>query len=446
MPHRAAEVVEVALQKYGRRSDLLLSLGIVQSRLGNNAEVITALNEIPVDDGTNSVILFHAGSLLTVAGDEKSAFRIFEYLMQQRDHCRAALWIAQRNETLKCFDAAIEAYCRVFLLGGKASWDKVIRSLEQCSQETASKAATCFAEAKFNYPDPQHFFKMLSLLEAKRGRKDASEQAIRNATESSFKNGDNPVVFNSNCEPIKPTFLIIGAMKCGTTTLFDLLKQHPLWLEPLEKEMQFFQFLHLDDNWYLNHFPRIENSQGFFTGDASPGYYIYDVHQRIRQLLPEVKLLFIEREPVARAISHVHHNNRQGIYAHDVSAVVARIDFLEQSILDDPAGAEKMLVETIANEEPYNSYLIMGLYELFLRRWKRLFGEDKILTLNLEELTESPQLVMDRVFKFLEVPPAKVELALANKGSYSTKDPKTMEVMERLRRFYDVVNEQTVER
>ena len=445
-PQQAAAVVDAAMKKYGHRSDLLMSYGKVHSRLGNNEKVIAALNEIPVSDETDSVILFDAASMLTLAGDEDSAFKIFDYLMKQRDHCHAALWIAQGSTRLKSFDAAVEAYSRVFLLGGRAPWDMVIRSIEQCSDATAKKTAMELTDAEFGRRTSQYCFKMLSLLEAKLGRKDASAQAIRQATEASFTNRRNPIAFDHDCDPIKPKFLIIGAMKCGTTTLFKLLTQHPLCLDPMEKEMQFFQFPHLDDSWYLNHYPQIENSQGYFTGDASPGYYIFNVHHRIKQLLPDVKILFIQRDPVARAISHVRHNHRQGISAHDVRSVVARIDLLEQSLVDDPSNAEKLMVEMVANKEPYNAFLILGLYDLYLRRWQRLFGERQLLTLTLEELTQSPQLVMDRVFNFLEVPSAKVELEQVNKGSYSTKDPETQEAMDRLRRFYDVVSKQTKEK
>ena len=103
-----------------------------------------------------------------------------------------------------------------------------------------------------------------------------------------------------------PTFLVIGSMKCGTTSLHDYLARHPDVFMSAVKEVNFFVLERTWDkgiDWYRAQFygryqVRGEASQNYTKRhEFEPG-----VAERIRSLLPNVKLIYIVRDPVARFV------------------------------------------------------------------------------------------------------------------------------------------------
>src|SRR5262249_32439169 len=117
---------------------------------------------------------------------------------------------------------------------------------------------------------------------------------------------------------MQPAFLIVGAQRCGTTSMFKTLRQHPAVLAPpLQKGIHYF-----DKNydrapaWYRSHFPlranaaRAEGRVGVvpMTGESSPYYMFHPLApQRIAADLPGVRLIVLVRDPVERAISAYTH-------------------------------------------------------------------------------------------------------------------------------------------
>ena len=108
-----------------------------------------------------------------------------------------------------------------------------------------------------------------------------------------------------------PAFLIIGVQKGGTTSLYNYLIQHPHIAPALEKELRFFDYkFHKGLAWYQAHFPLIAYARfvqqvyqrALITGEASPNY-LFDPRapQRVAHTLPDVKLIVLLRNPVARA-------------------------------------------------------------------------------------------------------------------------------------------------
>lgn len=99
-----------------------------------------------------------------------------------------------------------------------------------------------------------------------------------------------------------PDFIIIGAQKCGTTSLFNYLSKHPDVSLPEEKEIHFFdKFYNKGINWYKKNFL----NDGMLTGEATP-YYIYHPHVtvRISSCCPNAKLIVMLRNPIDRAYSN----------------------------------------------------------------------------------------------------------------------------------------------
>jgi hypothetical protein len=125
-----------------------------------------------------------------------------------------------------------------------------------------------------------------------------------------------------------PDFLIIGAMKAGTTTLFRWLGEHPACQLPADKEPHFFS---RDDHYargvgaYTALFEGIPRR--LLTGEASVGYsrpeYAQVSAARITALLPGAKLIFLARDPLARTRSHYLHELKRGREKRTFAAAVA---------------------------------------------------------------------------------------------------------------------------
>ena len=172
-----------------------------------------------------------------------------------------------------------------------------------------------------------------------------------------------------------PGLLLLGAPKCGTTTLAAWWDQHPQGFTAPEKEVGFFT-VEWDRglDWYRSRFADAQPGQ--VTCDASPGY-LYDVPalDRIAATLPDARLAVILREPVARVWSHWCYMVALGL---------------------EPRGFERVLDEEIA--DPANTppgfpigYLRGSRYLAALRTvWQR-FDRDQLLVLFTDDLRADPE-------------------------------------------------------
>src|SRR6185295_5025435 len=99
-----------------------------------------------------------------------------------------------------------------------------------------------------------------------------------------------------------PRFLIVSPPKTGSTWLADNLRRHPGVFVPTIKEVKYFScfFEALDFDWYLGHFGE---AGGRLKGEATPSYALLPVGRirLLRRLFPGLKLVFLMREPIARA-------------------------------------------------------------------------------------------------------------------------------------------------
>lgn len=178
--------------------------------------------------------------------------------------------------------------------------------------------------------------------------------------------------------------IIIGAMKCGTTSIYNYLCQHPQVRPALVKEPEFFsenQNHRLDCESY-------EQLWSFKEGDrialeASTGYTKYPleigVPARMFQYGIYPKFIYCVRNPIDRIIS-------QHEYA-------KRFDWGDQEITSD-------------------QLIKISSYWLQLSQFRRFFSKDRILILDFEELTTQPIDAINRVFSFLDLEPFDVDYSL----------------------------------
>ncbi|MEM6898341.1 MAG: sulfotransferase domain-containing protein [Pseudomonadota bacterium] len=112
--------------------------------------------------------------------------------------------------------------------------------------------------------------------------------------------------------PVLPTFIIIGAMKCGTTSLHSYLDRHPDTSMSDPKEVDFFSGSNSDKSveWYASLFDPDKPVRGEASQDYSKGHHpLYKgAPERMKALIPDVKLIYLVRDPIERYFSHIGEN------------------------------------------------------------------------------------------------------------------------------------------
>ena len=189
-------------------------------------------------------------------------------------------------------------------------------------------------------------------------------------------------------------FLVIGAEKAGTTSLFRYIQKHPQLYLPYQKEINFFA----DENrftngtpWYLStYFSGADEHK--LWGEVSPQYMGYTcVPARIKAAFPEVKLVAILRNPIDRCYSHYRMAARRGTESRPFAEAIS-----------DRLNYHPDLPETGGRDDsPY--LLNFSLYGETLGRYLQYFDESQILILFQENLLEDPGAVLAELFSFLRV-------------------------------------------
>lgn len=222
----------------------------------------------------------------------------------------------------------------------------------------------------------------------------------------------------------RPDFIVIGAQKSGTTSLFRQLRSHEAFALPTVKELHFFNDPEKagDPNRvtdYLGHFAGIPAD--LVTGEATPDYLSNRFAPRlISELVPDARLVVLLRHPVDRAYSAFWHGRRLGHTSR-------RMTF-----------EEAIERETRESGQPWTDLIATGCYATHLERYLRYFPRDQILIESFSDLTTDPTSTMARVLTFLlrdrtaDERPQPVNLPHSNRGA-SSRAPKLSKVL--LRRY-----------
>lgn len=193
---------------------------------------------------------------------------------------------------------------------------------------------------------------------------------------------------------MKPAFIGIGAQKCASTWLYDILSDHPEVRLSEKKELDFFSsFFDRGYQWYESHFGAVEPGQ--ITGEISPSYFhTPGVPERIRAYNPDVRLIVLLREPYKRALSNHRHEVRIGhLRGEDLS--------FERGMRNNPL------------------YVEQGLYATHLERWLAVFPREQLLVLLFDEVKADARKVATRVYEFLGIDAAHDPAALRERSNES---------------------------
>jgi hypothetical protein len=212
-------------------------------------------------------------------------------------------------------------------------------------------------------------------------------------------------------------FVIIGAQKAGTTSLYRYLQPHPQIYMPPEKEAQFFNH---DERfakgweWYLAEF-FAGAPEAKLWGKATPNYLSDPrVPERIREVLPEVRLVALLRDPIERAYSHYAMACRRGAERRSFDQAVG--DQLEKQALE----------EARARPDLTNSYVARGEYGRLLGRYYGLFPQSQVRVFFTEDLSSDPARLVQQTLEFLGADTAFVPSNLGlvyHKGGTKAKVP-----------------------
>ena len=207
---------------------------------------------------------------------------------------------------------------------------------------------------------------------------------------------------------VLPAFIVVGAQRCGTTTLYRVLSSHPSVVRPTaSKGTGYFDAHdHRGARWYRGHFPlrwtaRRRGGEGAVTFESS-GYYLFHplAAARIARDLPNVRIVVMVREPVERAYSAHRHELARGYEAEPF-----------KEALDHEDDRLRGEVERIQADPTYDSfnhrhhaYLARSRYSEQIDRYVDLLGRDRVYVVDADAFFAEPETEFDRLRDWLDLP------------------------------------------
>jgi Sulfotransferase domain len=178
-----------------------------------------------------------------------------------------------------------------------------------------------------------------------------------------------------------PNLVVLGAQKCGTSGLHFYLNLHPEIAMSKPKELNFFiaeRAWSRGTDWYMEHF----DPDAPIRGESSPNYTTYPHHlgvpERMHEVLPEAKLIYLVRDPVERIAAHWIHNYAKRREKGD----------LRDTLL-----------------HPNTTYVLRSQYHLQLTQFLNHYPESQLLVLEQDDLRNRRSQTLREVFSYLGVDP-----------------------------------------
>jgi LPS sulfotransferase NodH len=172
-------------------------------------------------------------------------------------------------------------------------------------------------------------------------------------------------------ETKKPSFIVVGPPRTGTSWLHRVLEPHATLPSP-SKETRFFdQHFHRGFDWYGWHFPRMHRGP---IGEIAPTYFVSpEACERIAQTIPDARIIFIFRNPVERAVSLYRLKLAYGMYRWSFTEALRR---------------DSELVDS-------------GLYWTHFSEWRENFPDEQLLVMIYDDLARDPQAFVSRIASFI---------------------------------------------
>jgi hypothetical protein len=204
---------------------------------------------------------------------------------------------------------------------------------------------------------------------------------------------------------MKVNFMIVGAMKCGTSSMAWLLSEHPDICFSRPKEPNFFKEFHDWQSGLERYHSMFKHKEARLNGEGSTSYTRltesdYWVCEHIHRYNPEMKIIYLVRHPVKRAISH---------YMHFVQRGFTSKDFTESFFGDK-------ILETSCYYNQISPYI-------------DLFGRDKVLILKFEDFIINQKAALIKTAAFLDIDPLPIS-HMQDVKKNATADRKVMSIQQ----------------
>ncbi len=179
---------------------------------------------------------------------------------------------------------------------------------------------------------------------------------------------------------IRPDFILIGAMKCATSTLHDQLAAHRSFYMSTPKEPNFFsndEVYAKGIRWYQSLFADAKDDQ--ILGESSTHYTMLPTYpgtiDRLKAFCPDLKCIYIMRHPVERLVSHYIHEWTQGVISCDIDRAI----------------------------EEFPELFEYSRYSMQIMPYLQTYGPASVLPMFAERFRHNPQHELETIFKFLDV-------------------------------------------
>jgi Sulfotransferase domain len=200
-----------------------------------------------------------------------------------------------------------------------------------------------------------------------------------------------------------PGFLIVGAQRCGTTSLFKALMQHPAVKRPFgRKGIHYFDMDYSQGiGWYRSHFPVARPGSLSLTGESSPYYMFHPLAPaRIASDLPQVRLVVALRDPVERAYSSHAHAIARGFetepFERAIELEASRLAGEEARLRDNP--------EAESHAHRHQAYVTRGQYVDQLERLESVIGRERIHVVDSGLFFADPVAAFGQLTAYLGLP------------------------------------------
>lgn len=222
----------------------------------------------------------------------------------------------------------------------------------------------------------------------------------------------------------KPSFIIVGAQRSGTTSLYEYICAHPRIHRASQKELRFYDRRYRDRGltWYESCFP------DGITGEATPSYLFMPWAAKwIVDDWPRIKIIIILRNPVQRAWSH---------YRMMIKLGLEDLSFWDALRLE----TERAISYGLYSREHANyAYIERGKYAQQVRRYQMIVPRHRLLILQAEPFFANPRGTMETVFEFLGVENHELTQYVTKNVQLPQQIPP--KAAARLRRIYTAFNE-----
>ncbi|MEZ0579779.1 sulfotransferase [Nocardioides sp. MH1] len=197
-----------------------------------------------------------------------------------------------------------------------------------------------------------------------------------------------------------PNLVVVGAAKAGSTSLHNYLALHPAISMSRDKEMRFFT--DPDCRSWIGRYQDYYDAGATYRGESTPQYTKWPVFpgvvDRMADLVPDAKLLYLVRDPVERAIAEYVEEATWGVITEDIESALSDVD------------------------QPHNRIVAPSRYATQLRELHRRFDAAQVMVIDLADLRDDPQTTMKRIFEFLGLEAIDLDdEALRPRNSYGDK-------------------------